>query len=723
MAKGKQGKGKAKTAEATEPRRGRLKTMPILRKFRRLDAGRIAILGVVVIATAALLTRDRWDWIIGDDEAQTSGVQAPTIDDVDAGHERLYRISPDNGSEVRYVVNERLAGTAKTTVGVTTVLAGDIVIDIDDPSRSRVGTVVVNVEMFDSDSALRDKRLRHDFLESTHWPFASFEPTEIRGLPDAYEEGASHDIEISGDLTVKETTRPVVFEGTVRADAEELTAAMSVAVNGSDFGVGPINIARLARTDDRIVIELDLVAERVEASAADPGGLRRDIGVDEIASGAFAEHVMPILETRCVGCHTSGGPGWNTLALDTAADAAAIADDIALVTAAGYMPPWLPSDDSVAFHDDWSLSDDELERIAQWAADGGGLDVAPQTPLVARSELIHPIERDQVLVPAAYTGSLDQPDDYRCLVYEVDDPEGDGTWLTGFSFEPDKAEVVHHAILYRVPAAARGEVDSKDGADGRPGWTCFGLSGLSSPGVYSIAGWAPGQTPRIYPEGVGVYLSPGDMIVNQIHYHYDHETPADASAIVLDTASPAQVQAGMRSIAGSSYLTPAEVPCTPSEQGPLCDRNAVLDDIADKYGVAARFIPDGLIAQCGGTVDDYDDLDGTVGHSSCDLKARNPGTIFSVLGHMHEFGAAYRMTLHPDTPQEIVLLDIPTWSFEWQLNYRPVDDIAIERGDIVRFECWWDRTHMHMPEPRYITWNEGTVDEMCFSSIMVVPPE
>ena len=26
-----------------------------------------------------------------------------------------------------------------------------------------------------------------------------------------------------------------------------------------------------------------------------------------------------------------------------------------------------------------------------------------------------------------------------------------------------------------------------------------------------------------------------------------------------------------------------------------------------------------------------------------------------------------------------------------------------------------------MPEPRYITWNEGTVDEMCFSSISVLP--
>ncbi len=692
-------------------------------KPSRIDLGRIAVLVVVVIATTALLTRDRWGLLFEDDAAVTSGVKAPVIDDVDWDHQRLYRVDPDSGSEVRYVVTERLAGTSKTTIGTTTVLAGDIAIDVNDPASSRVGTIVVNVEMFDSDSELRDKRLRHDYLESTHWPFATFVSTMIDGLPATYSEGTDHEIAITGDLTVKETTLPVTFVGTVRVTAEELTASMTTTISGSDFGVGPINIARLARTDDRIGLEFDLVARRVDTvTASDPDELDRAIPVAEIASGAFAEHVQPILETRCVSCHTTGGPGWNTLALETAADAAAIAEDIALVTQARYMPPWLPSRDSVAFHDDWSLSNTELDHIERWAADGGGLDVAPHTRLVPRTEIIRHVERDQVLVPEPYTGSLTRRDDYRCLVYEIDDPEGDGNWLTGFAFEPDQDEIVHHAILYRVPAAARDEVDAKNGADGQPGWTCYGLSGLTTAGVYSIAGWAPGQTPRIYPTGIGIHLASGDMIVNQIHYHYDHNTPADASAIVLETATVEQVNTGMRSITGTSYLTPAEVPCSPTEQGPLCDRDTVLKEIASKYGHEAAFIPDLIIAGCGGTVDDYDDLDGTVGHSSCDLKARNSGTIFSVLGHMHEFGAAYRMTLHPDTPEELVLLDIPVWSFEWQLNYRPVEDIRINRGDTVRFECWWDRTHVHMPEPRYITWNEGTVDEMCFSSIMVIPP-
>ena len=268
------------------------------------------------------------------------------------------------------------------------------------------------------------------------------------------------------------------------------------------------------------------------------------------------------------------------------------------------------------------------------------------------------------------------------------------------------------------------DVAQWDADDPGPGYTCFG-----SPGTWTadtLAGWAPGQQPSVYPEGVGVYLEPGDVIVNQIHYHYDHETPADDSTIVLQTATAEEVAAGMVRIRGSAYTTPAEMPCTPEEiatGAPLCDRNAVLRELAELYGPTAAFLPDVMIRGCGGTLSDYDQLDGTVAHSSCDLEARNTGTIFSVLGHMHEFGAAYRMTLHPDTSDELVLLAIPTWSFEWQLAYEPIEQIRIERGDTVRFECWWDRSLVHLDEPRYVTWNEGTVDEMCYSSIQVVPDE
>ncbi|MEL7209749.1 MAG: hypothetical protein AAGK32_16195, partial [Actinomycetota bacterium] len=369
--------------------------------------------------------------------------------------------------------------------------------------------------------------------------------------------------------------------------------------------------------------------------------------------------------------------------------------------------------------------DEEIETINAWAADGGGLDVEPETELAADDPPFEEIDRDQVIpMEEEYVGDLEVKDDYRCFIHEVDDPEGDGEWVTSMAFEPDELSVVHHSILMAAPAEAMEEARSRDGEDGRPGWQCFGRHNLQSGGIRNVGGWAPGQQPRVYPEGVGLFLKPGEFLINQIHYHFDHETPPDRSTMVLDTLSPEELEAldePMTSITGSSYLTPAEGPCTPEEEGPLCDRDAVLDDIADKYGIGARFIPDALLGACDGTVDDYDDLDGTRFDSSCDMQARNPGTLYSVLGHMHEFGAAYRMTLNPDTPEERVLLDIPNWSFEWQLYYVPVETIRVDRDDVIRFECTWDRENGPMPEPRYITWNEGTVDEMCFSTVSVIP--
>ena len=158
---------------------------------------------------------------------------------------------------------------------------------------------------------------------------------------------------------------------------------------------------------------------------------------------------------------------------DTAGQAAEVAEDIALVTGVRFMPPWLPSDLSPAYEHDWSLSDEEITLIGDWAEAGGGLDVAVDTPLVARVQAVLPIEEDQKIAPrdslySGYSHADGTPvknDDYRCQVHEVADPEGDGNWVRGFEFRPDQTSVVHHAIVYRVPASATREVRAKIAAE------------------------------------------------------------------------------------------------------------------------------------------------------------------------------------------------------------------------------------------------------------------
>ena len=127
------------------------------------------------------------------------------------------------------------------------------------------------------------------------------------------------------------------------------------------------------------------------------------------------------------------------------------------------------------------------------------------------------------------------------------------------------------------------------------------------------------------------------------------------------------------------------------------------------------------MATCGATVADFADMTDGIASSSCDHPAQ-PGEIISIWGHEHEFGSSFKMTLNPDSPDERVLLDIPRWDFDWQLNYEPVEQIVLQPGDTIRVECEWDRSKIpDDAEPRYIVWSEGTNDEMCYSQIITRP--
>ncbi|NNE72153.1 MAG: hypothetical protein HKN26_00650 [Acidimicrobiales bacterium] len=437
---------------------------------------------------------------------------------------------------------------------------------------------------------------------------------------------------------------------------------------------------------------------------------------------SFTTDVQPILEGSCVSCHVPGGPGAVHMELETIADAAKDAAGIGLVTGTGYMPPWPASDLSIPFHDDRSLTDDQIATLAEWVADGAPLDAPDDTPLVAAAEIAPPLDADMVLTgPEPYQGSTDTLDDYRCQIYdpELTEPQ----WLKGAEFRPDQTTVVHHSVLFLARADARPAADALNYQDGQPGWQCYGLAGLDA---FQMGGWAPGQAAREYPDGIGILMQPGDFFINQVHYHYEEDAPADNSGTAFAFASleDAEAAGGFRELTSHRYLTPAEIPCAEWEEGPLCDREASLEAAIEQFGPFARTIANGLTAACGYTPEDFAHMTDGTASSTCDKNITNPGQIVAVTGHMHEIGSAYRLTLNPDTPDERILLDIPNWSFEWQLVYGPTEDIVVTADDVVRVECWWDRAKIDPDlEPRYVLWAEGTNDEMCYTAISTVPVE
>lgn len=430
----------------------------------------------------------------------------------------------------------------------------------------------------------------------------------------------------------------------------------------------------------------------------------------------FGSSIAPILERRCASCHNPGGPGTSRWLLETAEDAAANSKELVRMIQSGVMPPWPAGPLSVPFHNDRSLTDDELVALVDWSAAGGELDVEPATPIVAINSILQMSEVDQALAPgAAYQGSTSKPDDYRCFVY--DPALAEPAWMLGYNFVPDQTEVVHHAIGYLMSQADRTRADAKAAEDDKSGWECYGGSGIGQDDLF--LGWAPGQGPSEYPDGAALRIPAGAFFVVQIHYHFDHAAPPDLSKLEIDFDYKANQY---DEITISEYVAPAEIPCAAQQSGPLCDRDAAYTNAIERFG------PQGVRsnqfnALCGVTPADFAGMTDGTARSSCDLPVYGFGRIVSVLGHEHEIGKTFRMTLNPGRAEEQILLDIPKWDFDWQYNYEPAEEIIVRMGDTLRIECSWDRA-LQAPgtEPSYILWADGTNDEMCFSTIVTRSP-
>src|SRR5680860_282830 len=701
---------------------------------------------VLVIAAAGLFVWSQYRELTSV-EFNDIAYEVPTSPKLVAGSgETVYRIDPTRSS-LTYAVDEKLFGqSAHRAEGTTNGIAGDIAVDADDPVASRVGQIVVNVEQLHSDSRLRDARIRADNLESHEFPLAQLTVSELTGMPDAITPGQEYQFTMETELTVKQAPSPVTWDATASVEDGVLSAHATTEVTMSTLGIGPISVAGLVSTSDDVTLTLEL-------EALDPSQhtVPTTIAPPEVADGSgdgpsFEEVVLPIMEANCASCHTSGEVGSETWTFDTVADAAKVADGLGTVVEAGYMPPWPASDEGVPLEHSRKLGSKDKQAIVAWAKAGGELDIDASTKVEATAGPVGKGPRRDVVLTMeeTYAGSLSVDNDYRCFV--LDPKITEPTWMTGYEVTPGNREEIHHAQIFHIDAAQAETGRERSGEDGKPGWTCYGgafigqgpRSGRTPDGAETaapprrsvkgftgqaglVAGWVPGQDPVVYPEGAGISLEPGDALVLQIHYHYDKEPQGDRSTVAL------QIEPGSADVKQMfvvNPIAPVEIPCMPGENAPLCDRDAAMADNVRLFGQSGAFIEPGLLALCGKT---HDELAATfqdgVASSTCDYRVGEDGLIVAALGHMHTLGKDFRMTLDPDTPQEQILLDIPTWNFDWQMNYGLEEPLHVEKGQVIRMQCSWDRSIEPNRAPKYIVFAEGTEDEMCFGTYAFIPDD
>jgi len=166
----------------------------------------------------------------------------------------------------RFVVDEVLSGNPKTVIGETAAVTGELTLDSAAPQQATLGTIEVDLTGLETDNGFRNRAIHEAILQTGKDgnQFATFTATQIEGLPETVSLGTSYELKITGDLTIKGTTRQVTFDAVVTPlSPERIEGTALLTIPYADFGVDiPFLPPQVASVEDLVRLEIDLVAAR-----------------------------------------------------------------------------------------------------------------------------------------------------------------------------------------------------------------------------------------------------------------------------------------------------------------------------------------------------------------------------------------------------------------------------------------------------------------------------
>lgn len=174
----------------------------------------------------------------------------------------MYRLVPDQ-SEARYRAREQLLGRSlpNDAVGRTKSVQGQIVFRADgsiDPAQSRF---TVDLATLQSDESRRDNYIKQNTLQVSRYPTATFQPTQATGLPWPLPTSGQVTFQLTGDLTIREMTKPVTWNVTATFDGQRVTGTATTQITFADFGLTKPQVPIVLSLEDTLVLELDFTME------------------------------------------------------------------------------------------------------------------------------------------------------------------------------------------------------------------------------------------------------------------------------------------------------------------------------------------------------------------------------------------------------------------------------------------------------------------------------
>lgn len=171
-------------------------------------------------------------------------------------------------SEARFLIDEILRGSPNTVVGRTDQVDGSIALRRD-PAFVEIGEFEINLRTIATDDEMRDRTIRSMILETNRdeYEFSSFVPARVEGVPATISSGDTVDLQVTGDLTVRDVTRSVTFAMEITlVSEEEIHGSARTSFTWDEFEISIPYVGGnsiVSAVDDTVIIEFDFVARSI----------------------------------------------------------------------------------------------------------------------------------------------------------------------------------------------------------------------------------------------------------------------------------------------------------------------------------------------------------------------------------------------------------------------------------------------------------------------------
>lgn len=226
---------------------------------------------------------------------------------------------------------------------------------------------------------------------------------------------------------------------------------------------------------------------------------------------SYATQVVPILQAKCVSCHSPGNIGpWSMSSHKKVKGMSAMIQETVL---AKQMPPWHADPAHGAFSNDRSLTPNETRLLLSWIDQGAplgeGLD--PLTNAIAPAREWALGKPDIIVsLPSVQEIPANGVLNYRYVDSGFTMPED--AWVRAAVLRPGNRKIVHHVIVrIRYPSGTKGKPDEE---------------------VF-FTSWAPGNTTPEFPGHTGKFIPKGATFNFELHYNTTGKPETDQSELGL----------------------------------------------------------------------------------------------------------------------------------------------------------------------------------------------